>query len=389
MIYLDNSATTYPKPTSVYNAVNYSLKNYGANPGRSGHSMSIKGAEEVYKCREAVSRLFKIKDVEKVMFTQNCTQSLNTVIRGYLNSGDHIVISEFEHNSVLRPVKELSEQGITFTVAEVVHGDFEKTLDNFRKSINEKTKLIVVTHASNVTGTILPISRITALAHQYNIKVLVDTAQSAGVLPIDVEEMNLDFLAAAGHKGLMGPMGTGIMYIREPDLIRPLICGGTGSSSLDMSQPTVTPDKYESGTCNLPGICGLLKGIEFIEKTGIDKIHDYEFSLLKQLYYKLEKTDGVILYTPEPKKEYNAPLLAFNVRDMHSEEVAEILNTKYGIAVRAGLHCAPLAHKKLGTENQGAVRISLSYFNTFVQINTVANAVKNISNINSKKFNIK
>lgn len=389
MIYLDNSATTYPKPTSVYNAVNYSLKNYGANPGRSGHSMSIKGAEEVYKCREAVSRLFKIKDVEKVMFTQNCTQSLNTVIRGYLNSGDHIVISEFEHNSVLRPVKELSEQGITFTVAEVVHGDFEKTLDNFRKSINEKTKLIVVTHVSNVTGTILPISRITALAHQYNIKVLVDTAQSAGVLPIDVEEMNLDFLAAAGHKGLMGPMGTGIMYIREPDLIRPLICGGTGSSSLDMSQPTVTPDKYESGTCNLPGICGLLKGIEFIEKTGIDKIHDYEFSLLKQLYYKLEKTDGVILYTPEPKKEYNAPLLAFNVRDMHSEEVAEILNTKYGIAVRAGLHCAPLAHKKLGTENQGAVRISLSYFNTFVQINTVANAVKNISNINSKKFNIK
>ncbi|MEE0858072.1 MAG: cysteine desulfurase [Acutalibacteraceae bacterium] len=389
MIYLDNSATTYPKPTSVYNAVNYSLKNYGANPGRSGHSMSIKGAEEVYKCREAVSRLFKIKDVEKVMFTQNCTQSLNTVIRGYLNSGDHIVISEFEHNSVLRPVKELSEQGITFTVAEVVHGDFEKTLDNFRKSINEKTKLIVVTHASNVTGTILPISRITALAHQYNIRVLVDTAQSAGVLPIDVEEMNLDFLAAAGHKGLMGPMGTGIMYIREPDLIRPLICGGTGSSSLDMSQPTVTPDKYESGTCNLPGICGLLKGIEFIEKTGIDKIHDYEFSLLKQLYYKLEKTDGVILYTPEPKKEYNAPLLAFNVRDMHSEEVAEILNTKYGIAVRAGLHCAPLAHKKLGTENQGAVRISLSYFNTFVQINTVANAVKNISNINSKKFNIK
>lgn len=389
MIYLDNSATTYPKPTSVYNAVNYSLKNYGANPGRSGHSMSIKGAEEVYKCREAVSRLFKIKDVEKVMFTQNCTQSLNTVIRGYLNSGDHIVISEFEHNSVLRPVKELSEQGITFTVAEVVHGDFEKTLDNFRKSINEKTKLIVVTHASNVTGTILPISRITALAHQYNIRVLVDTAQSAGVLPIDVEEMNLDFLAAAGHKGLMGPMGTGIMYIREPDLIRPLICGGTGSSSLDMSQPTVTPDKYESGTCNLPGICGLLKGIEFIEKTGIDKIHDYEFSLLKQLYYKLEKTDGVILYTPEPKKEYNAPLLAFNIRDMHSEEVAEILNTKYGIAVRAGLHCAPLAHKKLGTENQGAVRISLSYFNTFVQINTVANAVKNISNINSKKFNIK
>ncbi|MEE0930301.1 MAG: aminotransferase class V-fold PLP-dependent enzyme [Acutalibacteraceae bacterium] len=389
MIYLDNSATTFPKPVSVYNAVNQAMRNFGANPGRSGHSMSIRAAEQVYKCREAVARFYNIKEIENIIFTQNCTYATNTIIKGFLKKGDHVVISDLEHNSVLRPINQLSENGITFTTASVEYGDFEKTVDNFRKSINEKTSLMIITHASNVTGTILPIGRITALAHQYNIKVLIDAAQTSGVIPIDVDEINMDFLATAGHKGLMGPMGTGIMYVKEPDLIFPLVCGGTGSSSLDIFQPRVTPDKFESGTCNLPGICGLLKGIEFIERTGIKKIHNYEFALLELLYSKLERIKNVKLYTPKPQINYNAPLLSFNIGNIPSEQVAETLDKKYNIAVRAGLHCAPTAHKKLQTENQGTVRISLSYFNTINHINSVSNAVKNISDFYSKKINIK
>lgn len=386
MIYLDNSATSFPKPTTVYNAVNQAMRSFGANPGRSGHSMSINAAEQIYKCREAVGGFYNIKDIENIIFTPNCTYALNTIIKGFLKKGDHVVISDFEHNSVLRPINQLSENGITFTVASVEYGDFEKTVDNFRNSINEKTTLIVITHASNVTGTILPIGRLTALAHQYNIKVLVDSAQTSGVIPIDTEKLNMDFLVAAGHKGLMGPMGTGIMYVKEPDLVSPLICGGTGSSSLAILQPNVTPDKFESGTCNLPGICGLLKGIEFIEKTGIQKIHKHEFALLELLYNKLAHIKDVKLYTPKPHINYNAPLLSFNIGNMPSEQVAELLDRKYNIAVRAGLHCAPLAHKKLQTENQGTVRISLSYFNTINDIISVSNAVKNISAYYHKKI---
>ncbi|MEE1282321.1 MAG: aminotransferase class V-fold PLP-dependent enzyme [Acutalibacteraceae bacterium] len=379
MIYLDNSATTFPKPASVYSAVNNAMQKFGANPGRSGHKMSITSAEQVYKCREAIAEIYNIKNVENIVFTQNCTYALNTVIKGYLKTNDHVVVSELEHNSVLRPLQALSDIGVTYTPVKVIHGDFEATLDNFRNAINEKTRLFVITHASNVTGTILPIARIIALAHQYNIKVLIDTAQSSGVLPIDVENMNIDFLASAGHKGLFGPMGTGILYIRNPEEIPPIVCGGTGSSSIEIMQPIVTPDKFESGTCNLPGICGLLNGVEFVKKTTTQKIFNHEFALLAQLYEGLSKINAVRLYTPKPEKEYQAPLLSFNIGDMHSETVAVLLSEKYNIAVRAGIHCAPLAHKKLGTEEQGTVRVSLSYFNKNSDINAVINAVRNIS----------
>lgn len=379
MIYLDNSATTFPKPASVYNAVNTAMQKFGANPGRSGHKMSLTSAEQVYKCREAVARIYNIKNVENIFFTQNCTYALNTVIKGYLKPNDHVVVSEFEHNSVLRPLQALSDIGVTYTPVEVVHGDFYTTLDNFRNAINERTKLFIVTHASNVTGTILPIARIIALAHQYNIKVLVDTAQSSGVLPIDVEDMNVDFLASAGHKGLFGAMGTGVLYIRNTDEIPPLVCGGTGSSSIEIMQPSVIPDKYESGTCNMPGICGLLKGIEFVERTTISRIYNHEFLLLTQLYNGLSKIKSVKLYTPKPEKGFQAPLLSFNIGDIHSERVANLLSEKYNIAVRAGIHCAPLAHKKLGTEEQGSVRVSLSYFNKPSDINALVNAVRKIS----------
>ncbi len=379
MIYLDNSATTFPKPKSVYNAVNNAMQNIAANPGRSGHKMSITAAEKVFECRRLVAELYNIDTIENIVFTPNCTYALNTVINGYLKENDHVVVSEFEHNSVLRPLQNLESKGISYTVAKVEYADFEATLNNFRNAINSKTKLFVITHASNVTGVVLPISRLTALAHQYNIKVLVDTAQSSGVLPVDVETMNIDFLAVAGHKGLFAPMGTGVLYIKNPNEILPLISGGTGSSYLEIKQPTQSPDKFESGTCNLIGICGLSAGIEFVKKITIEKIYQHEFMLLQKLYEGLSEIKAVNLYTPYPKKGFQVPVLSFNVKDIHSENISAMLSKEYNIAVRAGLHCAPLAHKALGTENQGTVRVSLSYFNNIQHINSLVKSVKKIS----------
>lgn len=379
MIYADNSATTFPKPQSVYKKVSRAVNIYGGNPGRSGHAMSLRSAEEIYRCRETVAEFFHVADNEKIIFTSGCTQSLNTVIKGYLRQGDHVVISDLEHNSVSRTVHEMSKNGITYTVAQTVHGDFEKTIDNFRKAINDKTKLVIVTHVSNVTGTVLPLSRIVALAHQYRIKVLADIAQSGGVIPLDFTDMNIDFVACAGHKGLFGLMGTGILYLKNAEDVSPLLYGGTGSSSLELTQPEILPDKFESGTCNMVGISALRKGIEFLNARGVENIHKQEFALLEELYDNLAKLPDIRLYTPQPDIRFQAPLLSFNIGDIPSEEIAQILNDRYQIYVRSGLHCATLTHQKLHTENQGTVRISLSCFNNRPQIQTIVRAVKNIS----------
>ncbi len=386
MIYADNSATSFPKPQSVYAEVCRAVRVYGGNAGRSGHRMSMQSAEQIYHCRETVADFFHVDNSENIIFTPGCTYALNMVIRGILRRGDHAVISDLEHNSVSRVVHEMTKTGITYTVAETVHGDFETTLDNFRKAINDKTKLIVVTHASNVTGTILPVSRIVALAHQYQISVLVDIAQTGGIIPMNLTQLNADFVACAGHKGLMGLMGTGILYLKNAESVSPLIFGGTGSSSLELSQPEILPDKFESGTGNLIGICSLRKGIEFLNTRGVENIHKQEFSLLEELYDSLKKIPNVRLYTPEPRMDYHAPLLSFNIGTMPSEDVAKILDKQYQIYVRAGLHCAPLAHRKLHTENQGTVRISLSCFNNRTQIKTIVHAVTNISHNSQKKL---
>ncbi len=384
MIYADNSATTFPKPQSVYKEVSRAVNVYGGNPGRSGHAMSLRSAEEIYRCRETVAEFFHVADSEKIIFTSGCTQSLNTVIRGYLHQGDHVVISDLEHNSVSRTVHEMSKNGITYTVARTVHGDFEKTIDNFRKAINDKTKLLVITHVSNVTGTVLPLGRIVALAHQYRIKVLADIAQSGGVIPLDFTDMNIDFVACAGHKGLFGLMGTGILYLKNAEDVSPLLYGGTGSSSLELTQPEILPDKFESGTCNMVGISALRKGIEFLNARGVENIHKQEFALLEELYDSLAKLPDIRLYTPQPDIRFQAPLLSFNIGDISSEEIAKILNDRYQIYVRSGLHCATLTHQKLHTENQGTVRISLSCFNNRSQIQTIVRAIKNILSVQLK-----
>lgn len=382
MIYFDNGATTYPKPPTVLKGVNDAIKRFGANPGRGGHDMSIKTANEIFLCRQNLATLFNVKDVENVIFTLNCTQSLNTVIKGILKKGDHVVVSSLEHNSVMRPLKAMSDMGVTYSVAKVYACDDDKTINSFRNEINEKTKLVICTHASNVFGIRLPIERICALAHQYGILFCADCAQSAGVLPIDVDFYDYDFVCCAGHKGLYGPMGVGVLIINTDNLPIPLMFGGTGSSSVNMKQPSVLPDKYESGTPNVVGICGLKRGTDFVLSKTTDKIFTHEMSLISYLYKRLKQNKNIILYTDEPDTSYFAPVLSFSVKDFSSEDVSAYLNQKYSIAVRAGLHCSPLAHKYMNTLENGTVRVCPSVFNNKNQIDILVNALEKIGNKN-------
>lgn len=375
MIYLDNAATTFPKPPSVTAAVHEALKNYGANPGRSGHRLSMRSAKEIYDCRVKAAVLFNAEKEENVVFTLNCTHSINIVLKGLLKSGDHVVCSNLEHNSVIRPLTELEKKGITFTQATVYPGDNDKTVDAFRNALNGKTKLVVCTHASNVWGVRLPVERLTALCHEYGIQILVDCAQTAGTIPIDLQENKIDYLCTAGHKGLYGPMGTGLLITANSDQISSFMQGGTGSSSISFEHPAIMPDKFESGTPNLPGIAGLKAGIEFVSRIKEKTIASHEMALIRRLYDKLANLSFVRLYTKKPDLGHFSPVLSFNVQGMDSETVAEHLNRHYDIALRAGLHCAPVAHAAFGTLETGAVRVSPSYFSNAAQIDRLAFAV--------------
>lgn len=381
MIYLDNGATTYPKPTMVYKAVNRALTSYGANPGRSGHYMSMKASEIIFECRKNVARLFDIENPENIIFTNNCTTALNTVIKGTLKSGDHAVISSLEHNSVVRPLEALKEKGITYSVAEYVPYDDDSTIDNFRNAINSNTKMVICTHASNVFGVKLPVMRISALCRIYGILFCLDAAQTAGVTQISLKDSCIDYLCTAGHKGLFGPMGTGILVINNDIIPTPLIEGGTGSMSANVEQPELLPDKYESGTPNLTGIAGLNQGVKYIEQRGINNIERYEISLAKRLYNGLKGIKDVILYTKEPNIENSVSVISFNILGMDCEKVAEILNMRYNIAVRAGLHCSPFAHKQFATSDIGTVRVVISIFNTKHHIDYFCQCINKIAKL--------
>lgn len=378
MIYLDNSATTYPKPLSVYNAVLNSIKNYGANPGRSGHTMSRKSGEELDKCRKSIAKMFGVKNPSNVAITLNCTQALNMVIKGLLKPGAHVVTSCIEHNAVMRPLNKLEKDGIiTYTAAEVYPGDNEKTLDSFRKAINSKTALIVCTHASNVWGIKLPVNRISALGKIYDIPVLIDGAQSGGLVPIDMEFLGADFLCLAGHKGLYGPMGTGILIANSAEKLDTIIEGGTGTDSMTLCQPKQMPQKFESGTPNMSGICGLRAGVEFVNSKGIENIAAHESKLILYLYDKLKSINGVKLYMPRPDPEFFVPLLSFNIEGYISDEVGKILD-RNGIEVRTGLQCAPSAHEFGGTSEIGVVRVSPSAFNSKSEIDKLIDVIRTI-----------
>lgn len=367
MIYFDNAATTFPKPRRVEQAVDAAIKKFGANSGRGGHKMSMETSEQIYLCREKLAELFGAQEPENVIFTLNCTHALNFVIKGLAQQGDHFIISQLEHNAVLRPVHKLYEKGvITYDIASVTPGDESETVKNFQRLIKPETKAIVCTCVSNVFGTVLPIAKIGEMAKKQGVLFVADAAQAAGVLPIDVKKMNIDFLCFPGHKGLYGPMGTGALVVNSAQKLDTLIEGGTGSVSSNLEQPDFYPDRFESGTLNTAGIIGLSAGVDFVRENGISDICRHESGILDRIYDGLKNIDGVVMYTGRPDLPLYAPVLSFNVQGLGSEETAARLNDS-GIAVRAGYHCAPLAHYSYSTQKTGTVRVAPSFFNTSAQ----------------------
>lgn len=372
MIYLDNAATGGHKPQYVINAVNFALKSMSANPGRSGHKLSVSASELVYKTRKKTADFFGADGAEQVIFTLNCTQGLNFVIKGILKKGDHVVVSNLEHNAVMRP---LVKTGVSFDVFKVFSDD-NKTISDFESKLKINTRLVIVTAASNVTGQILPFAEIARICEKRGILFCLDAAQAAGILPINMQEMCIDYLCVAPHKSLYAPMGLGILICRKP-VENTVIEGGTGSSSLEFLQPHNLPEMLESGTVNLPAIAGLSAGIDFVNKVGITQIYKKEMRLLKMLYEGLSSCPKIIIYTERPTLHKYAPLMPFNVKGMSSEDAAAYFD-KYGIALRAGLHCAPIAHKTLNTTDIGALRASFSVFNNEDEVKRVINVAKKL-----------
>ncbi|WP_409227347.1 aminotransferase class V-fold PLP-dependent enzyme [Gudongella sp. SC589] len=377
MYYFDNGATTFPKPQEVYEEIYKAMTEYGANPGRSGHDLALRASRGIYETREVVAKLFSVKNPMNIVFTYNCTESLNIAIKGLLKPGDHVITTSMEHNSVLRPIKHLESIGVENTIV-WAHKDGQIDPDEIRNAIKRNTKLIVTTHVSNLTGTIMPVKEIGIIAREHGIAYLLDAAQSAGVYPINAEELGVHMIAFPGHKGLLGPQGTGGLYIREELQIDQFIQGGTGSASYSLNQPEEMPDKFESGTPSSPGIIGLGKGIEYINKRGIDNIRNHEEELTSYFIQEVARIDGIRLYGPLDTSKQGA-VVALNIRDLDSSEVSFVLNEEFGIYVRPGLHCAPLAHETIGTMEQGAVRFSFGPFNTQEELDYAVRALHRIS----------
>lgn len=377
MIYLDNAATSFPKPDIVYNEIMEAMREYGANPGRSGHKLALKAGRAIYETRELLANFFNIEDPMRIIFTSNATDGLNLAIKGLLKPNDHVITTSMEHNSVLRPLKALENNGVETTI---IQCDEAGSVDirDIEANIKSNTKLIVTTHASNVSGTIFPIKEVGSLAKKHGIIYMVDAAQTAGVYDVNVVDMNIDILVFPGHKSLLGPQGTGGVYIREGLSIVQMKEGGTGSRSDSLIQPDIYPDKFESGTPNMPGIVGLGAGIRYILDKGIENIREHEKKLAKTFIDGLSEIDGVKIYGP-CDMEKQAPVISINIREEDSSEVSYILDEVFNIAVRPGLHCAPLAHKTLNCYEQGCIRFSVGPFNTINDIEFAINAVKTIS----------
>lgn len=377
MIYLDNGATSFPKPLSVRQNVDISLKKFSANPGRSGHSLSLRAAKEIFECRKGLKELFNVNSEEEIIFTENCTMALNTVIFGLLSEGDHVLISSMEHNSVTRPLESLKDKGVTYSTFDYSYDDNE-TVDNVRNLIKPETKLVICTHASNVFGFRFPIERICALCHAYGILFCIDSAQSAGVFDIDVGTNQYDFVCMSGHKSLYGPMGTGVLILNNRNL-KPLLYGGTGTESVKKSQPEGLPEKFESGTQNMNGISGLKAGVDFVKNRGIKNIYNHEYKLAKRLFNGLANNRKVITYNKSFDYGKVAPVVSFNIDGVYSEDLVAKLN-KYGIMTRGGLHCSPLAHTTMNTIENGTVRVVPGAFNTINDINYLLNVIRKLTN---------
>jgi cysteine desulfurase family protein len=379
-IYLNNAATSYPKPEEVYQAVIDCMRNIGVSVGRGSGSHFAKAEKIVHEARTLVASFFGIKDASRVVFTYNATHALNLAIKGFLKGGEHVITTSVEHNAVWRPLKHLERtRGIEITVIQC-DSDGKLKVSDVERHIRKGTKLIVMTHASNVIGTILPVEEMGELARRYGIPLLVDAAQTAGTMPIDVEEMNIDMLAFTGHKGLLGPQGIGGLYVREGIDLEPLIHGGTGSHSHLEEQPPAMPEKHEAGTLNLPAIAGLKAGVEFLMRHGVEKIREHEVALTQSLLQELKKIERVKVYGTMDARE-RVGVVSFNIDGVEPSEVAMMLEKGFGIIVRYGLHCAPMAHRTIGTFKTGTVRVSFGPFNTDEDVFELVRAIREICEV--------
>ncbi len=381
MIYLDNAATSFPKPPQVYRAMDEFFRHRAANPGRAGYRLSTEAEREVEGTRKILADLFGASEPERMIFTLNATDAINMALKGLLREGDHVVTSDLEHNSVTRPLRGLEKRGAISVTR--VNASQEGILDPqaVKQAVGPQTRLIVITHASNVLGTIQPIKEIGRLAREKGLVFMVDAAQSAGVWPISVEDDLIDLLAFTGHKGLFGPPGTGGLYVGKRAEILPWREGGTGTDSESPIHPEEMPFRLEGGTPNFLGITGLKTGAEFISKTGMDNIRHHGRQLLMAILNGIKGDDRFILYGPsEPSDTKDRlPIVSLNIKGLEPSVAGGILDETYGIAARSGLHCAPLTHQCIGSFPQGTLRISPGYFNTEDDISQLTSALKEIA----------
>jgi len=380
MIYLDYAATSWPKPPGVTKAMAYALECSGGNPGRSGHRLSIEAARIVYDAREAIASFFNLDDPMRVIFTSNATHSLNTVIHGLLGYGDAVVTSASEHNAVMRPLRNLEKDGLKLSAIPCLPDGSLKT-DEMESVIKPGTKLVAILHASNVSGTIMPVADVAKAAHKAGALILVDAAQTGGVLPVDMKEMGADFIAITGHKGLLGSTGIGVLLI-SPDFdtsrLESFIQGGTGSRSELEEQPDFLPDKYESGTANLAGIAGLLAGIRWIQQKGIEQINAHEKELRQRLISGLSIIRGVEIYGRQDS-DSSVAIVSITIKGKNASEVGFRLDEEFGILTRVGLHCAPAAHHSIGSFPEGTVRLAPGIFTTMNDIDATLKAIEAIA----------
>ncbi len=376
MIYLDNAATTMYKPQQVIDAVVAAMTSMG-NAGRGANEASLSAARIIYDTRDMLAKLFGAESPKQIVFTNNSTESLNIAIKGLLNPGDHAITTMLEHNSVLRPLYEMQEKGVKLSI---VKSDLKGTIDisDIEKAITDETKLIICTNGSNLTGNYVDVKAIGEIAHKHNVLFAVDASQTAGVFPINVQEMHIDILCFTGHKGLLGPQGTGGLYVREGVQLRPLKSGGSGVQTFSKTHPIEMPTALEAGTLNGHGIAGLHAALQYLEETGIDNIRAREQELMWKFYEGVKEIPEVKVYGDFSSKNRCA-VVTLNIGDYDSSEVSDELLTVYGISTRPGGHCAPLMHEALGTVEQGSVRFSFSHYNTDEEIEQAINAVRELA----------
>ncbi len=377
-LYFDNAATSWPKPETVYRAAEKQMRQGCGNPGRSGHTRTLEADRLIYSAREAVAKLFNITDPARIVFSLNATDALNIALKGFLTKGDHVLYTAMEHNSVLRPLSRLQRDGLITTTMIPCSVKGYPDLDFLESAYRKQTRLLVINHASNVTGSIAPLEEMLKSARKRNITVLVDAAQTAGAQNINVAALEIDMIVFTGHKSLLGPTGTGGLYVRPGLDLTPLREGGTGSQSEIDRHPESMPERLEAGTLNNSGLAGLLEALKFIEETGIETIIDHEHKIRAYLYEQLLELPVLTMYGPD-SNEPASSIVSFTINNVDSGEVGYMLENSYGILCRTGLHCAPLAHKAINTFPEGTVRLSPGYFTTYADIDYLVGALRDIT----------